>query len=148
MFETAAYIFNYGGLPGVIPLAAQEVIEDPDSINQILLDIFPCRLLPVKAIQQFEVKSQAIAADDDIIVMEVTVIFPQQVNLFEPLHQSMEKVQRLESAQAPAGLAPDEFRQHQSVYIFGNENGNRLFAMQEFFLGMIVNDNGAVPQLV
>ena len=110
MFETAAYIFNHSGLFGVISLAAQEVIEDPDSINQILLDIFPCRLLPVKAIQQFEVKSQAIAADDDIIVMEITVIFPQQVDLFESLHQSMEEMQRLEGTQMPAGLAPDEIR--------------------------------------
>lgn len=85
--------------------AAQYVIEDTYEITDVVTDILGVKRTPVVHVDEFDNERKSLPSDDDIIIMEVTMVFTGPVYLLDPGGQGMEQVQSFKRCKSFAWLA-------------------------------------------
>ena len=83
LLQSATDVFDHRRLLGVMPGPTEGVIEQADQSANVLLYIFLPERPPVEQVQEFEFEIQAELIDDDVVGMQVAVVFPQQMNLLD-----------------------------------------------------------------
>lgn len=83
LLQSATDVFDHRRLFGVMPGSAEGVIEQADQPANVLLHIFLSERPPVEQVQEFEFEIQAELVDDDVVGMQVAVVFLQQMNLLD-----------------------------------------------------------------
>ena len=91
-----------------MPLARRRAQEDFDQVEDILFDFRSARLAEVEEIEELDIKPDSLAADHDVVVVDVAVIFAAGVDRGDALGKHVQHVQRFERAEAMAGLLPQE----------------------------------------
>ena len=98
ILQAADDVFDDFGLLGVALAAADDCVEDFDEVEHVLVDLAPGGAAEVEEVEQLHFKADALAADHDVIVVDVAVIFAAGVDGGDAFGQHVEHVQRLEGA--------------------------------------------------
>ena len=106
----AAELASLTSIPALVRRATDEQLHEWALVENIhRVDLNPIER--AKAYQEYISTfslTQAEAADDNVVGMQVAVIFTHVVNTFDTLRQCMQEVQGLKSLQAFAGLPVDK----------------------------------------
>ena len=147
-FQSAADVLGFWREFGVVARAADGVVENPDQVADVVLDVFLLGRAPAEHINQLQVEAQAVALDDDVVGMQVAVVLAQMVDAADARGQRIEQVQRLERAEAPARLPVEELAEQLAFDVFGHQEGDGAAAEGDGLLGLILDDDRTGAQLV
>ena len=103
---------------------------------------------PMKHIQQFQIERNPVATHNYVVCVQIAVVFAHIVYSFQSNSQSMKQVQSLESADAPAGLSGQKLREQLAFDVFGYQKGDFVSAELERILGVILDQDPVVAQLM
>src|ERR1700722_66310 len=115
-------------------------------VQHVLADFVAARLAKVEKIQQLHVEADSMAADHDVVVVNVAMIFAARVDRSNALGQFVQNVKCLESAQSLAGLRGEEFAQLLSLDQFADDHRDLAPMHHGQFLVVILHQDGAMPQ--
>ena len=79
-FQSTANGFHFARMPRIVLRPTQSIVEDMDQADDVILDVLSLRRRPVKHVHNFQIKPETIATDDDIVRMQIAVIFAQPMN--------------------------------------------------------------------
>ena len=77
---------------GIVFLPTQYLVKKGYKVNRIIQHIERFRRPPVEHVEQTELEIDALALDDDIVAMQVTVVVAQLMNLLKADRQCVKQV--------------------------------------------------------
>lgn len=113
--QSAAYTLDFLWKFAVMPCAAQDIIEDSDEIADIVADVFCIGRAPIVHVDEFYSERESLTLDDDVVIVEVAVIFACAVYLLDARGEGMQQVESLEWCEALTRLARHEIAEQFSL---------------------------------
>ena len=144
VFEAADDVFDDGGLSFVVGPAADEGVEDHDEVEDVSLDLGACGFAQVKEVDDADVKADAGASDEDVVVVDVAVVFAACVDGGDAAGQGVEDVEGLEWAESATGLGGEEVAELLSVDEFGDDDDDLVASDGDELLVVVLEEDGAV----
>lgn len=148
VFEAADDVFDNFGLAGVMFAAADNGVKDFDEVEDVFLDFGPGGAAEVEEIEEFDFKADALAADHDVVVVDVAVIFAAGVDGGDPFGQDVEHMKGFEGAEALVGLGGHEIGEFLAFDEFADDDGDFAPADVGGLLMVVLHEDRAVAQCV
>ena len=82
-------MFDFSRLFCVETRPAERVVQDADEIADIIVESVAFRARPVEKIENLQIESQPITLHDDIVGVEIAMIFPGLVNALQSDDESI-----------------------------------------------------------
>jgi hypothetical protein len=147
--HAAADVLHGPWHPCVVPASADAFVENLDGTDEIVAAALArCIGGPVVEIQQLEPEAQSEVSDDDVLHVQVAVVFAHQVDLFDAPDQRVQQMQAYIGLQSVSWRGGHELLQHHAFDIFRNQHRDRRFVEQDLFLGMVLDQDRGLPELV
>ncbi len=86
-------MFNNFWMLGIVFCASHAFMKNLDQPHNIVLHIFMFWSFPVEQIKKLEVETQTESLDNNIIHVQVTVVFPHQMYFFQPFGKGVKQMQ-------------------------------------------------------
>jgi len=147
-FEPQANMFDFRRLLCVETRPAERVVQNADEIADVIVESVALRARPVEEVENLQIETQSITLDDDIVGVEIAMIFPGLVNALQSDDESMEKMHGLSGMESSTRLALQESREQLALDILGDEDRDELPSQGDDFLRMVVDDDRTSSQLV
>lgn len=110
MLEPADNVFDFRGQFGIVFLPAEDFVEDADELDDVEADVLGAFFAPMVQVEQFELEAKANALDDDVVRVQIAVVFARAVDAFDAGGERVQKVHGGKGVQALAGLAFEKVR--------------------------------------
>src|SRR5690606_3084172 len=114
----------------------------------IVLVLIRLARIPFEEIDYFDLEIEAPTSHHDVVCVQVAMRFLQLVNRGYSAAKRVKQVQRFEGSEPSARLLFEQIREHLSVSKLGKQEGNRLVLIEDLLLRDVLNNDGAMPQLV
>ncbi len=88
-FEAKANMFDFRRLLCVETRPAERVVQNADEIADIIVESVALRSRPMEKIENLQIEPQSITLDDDIVGVEIAMIFPGPVNALQSGDESI-----------------------------------------------------------
>ena len=147
-FEPKTDMFDCRGLFRVETRPTECIVQDADQVADIIVKRVALRAWPMKKVENLQIEVQTVTLHDDIVGMEITMIFPGPVKALQPDDESIEKMHGLSGMKSSSRLALQEIREQLALYILGDEDRDELPAQRDNLLRMVLDDNGTSSQFV
>ena len=146
--QPAAYFLYFAGVFGIPACTAYGIIKYADEIAYIVTDIISIGCAPVVHVDDLYMEGKTLPLDDDIVVVQITVVFAGPVYRFDTGSKRMQEVKSFEYREPLAGLMFQEGAEEFALDIFRHEKEYRGATIGYAFLCMILDENWTVAQLV
>lgn len=134
------------GLGFVVLSAADEGIKDLDEVQHVFVDFAFGGFAEVEKVQQFDFKADSLAADHNVVVVDIAVVFAARVNGGDALGQAVEDMEGLECGQPVLMLALEKFAELFAFHQLGDHHGHfSLFDINDFLV-VILHEDRAMAQ--
>src|SRR5690606_2664552 len=134
--------------PRVVARPAQHLVEDAHQVHDVRLDVLPLRRRPFVQVEQLEIEAEPVPVNDDVLRVQVAVIFARVVHLLHALDQRVQEVHRRERLQALPRLAPHEVAELLAFHVLRDEYRDGHAPPDQLLARVVLDDDGAVPELV
>lgn len=146
-FEAADDVFDGLWLFAVVFFAAEHVVEYLYEVDDVVLHVFRARGAALVQVKEFELEAKADALDDDIVRVQVAVVFFHAVDAFNAGGERVEEVDGGERAESFTGLPVNERAEQFALDEFGDEEGDGP-VVEVAVLRIVLDDDAAVAELV
>jgi len=146
IFLAADDVFDDFRLGGVVLVAAGDGEEDLDEVQDIFVDFVAGGAAEVEEVEQLHFEGNALAADHDVVVVDVAVVFAAGVDGGDAFGKDVEDVEGFEGGEAVAGLGFEEFAELLAFDELGDDDGDSAALEPGDFLVVVLHEDGAVAQ--
>lgn len=146
--EAEANGFDFGGLFGVGFAAAEAFMKNGDGVGDVLALFVSGGATPIVKVDQRHVVADAAWLDEDVLAVDVAVVFAHGVDGFESAHEVVEYVQRLVGGEAIATVMFEKIFERFTFDKVGDEGDTFFGADGDDFGVVVLQDDGAVAQCV
>src|SRR5436190_17597203 len=122
VLEASDDVFDDLGLLGVGGAAADDRVEDLDQVEDVLVDLGAGGAAKVEEVEELDLEADALAADHDVVVVDVAVVLAAGVDGADAAGEGVEDVERLEGGEAAVGLAGEELAELFAFDQFGDDD--------------------------
>ncbi|MEE9258679.1 MAG: hypothetical protein V3U37_03965 [Nitrospinaceae bacterium] len=84
-------------------------MKDLDEAADVLAPVLALGAFQVKQVYQFQIEGEPVFVDDDVIGVQVAVVFPAQVDFLDAFRQCVEQVDGFIRVQTVAGKILEKF---------------------------------------
>src|SRR3569832_457872 len=132
----------------IVPGPADRIVEKPDQINDVVVNVLGGGCAPMKHVEQLEFEAETVTLHDDVIGMQIAVIFPQLVYRLDASRQGVQEVHGQKGVEALARLACEEMAEQLAHNELGDQEGDGHAAIIDLVLRVVLDHDRALPQLV
>ena len=147
-FESGADELGFAGVLGIAFFAAEYIVEEADRVADVVVDMFAGDFAAIEEVDDLEFEGGAFAADEDVVGVEVAVVFAGVVDHFESGGELAQEDERFEEGEAFAGLTLDEAGEGFAFVEAGNKEVDLVAADIAAVVGVVTDDEGAEGELL
>src|SRR3569832_483532 len=146
--EAATNVLHFLGLMRIVPGPADRIVEKPDQINDVVVNVLGGGCAPKKHVEQLEFEAETVTLHDDVIGMQLAVIFPQLVYRLDASRQRVQEVHGLKGVEALARLACEDMAEQLALNELGDQEKKKHTTIIDLVLRVVLDHDRALPQLV